>query len=362
MKLLFVARHFPPAVSGGAARPYLLARELLARGHAVTVIAPAPMPGIPVVVVPHRHVDPELDAPRQSGGTRAWLRNWMVPDPDIRWAIAASRATGLSAPDWVITTSPPESSHVAGWLLKRRFGCRWLVDFRDHWFDSPLLPLRREKGMRVGVERWMARRLLRRVDALATTTALIADEVSLLAPAGTPVAVIEHVADAPGAAVTFEEGLVHIVHTGSFALSDPERRLQPVLEGFAANVDARLRLHLVGRLRADEQSLVAASPRIIAHGLVGYEKARAFQAAADILLLVTAPDTPHVPGKLAEYRAAGKPVLAIGGGAWQSVAGIAATNDPREAFQDPIRTVAPPPRSTPGAAADRLLALIQPSV
>ena len=74
MRLVFVARHFPPAVSGGSRRPYLLARELLARGHAVCVIAPAECPGIPVAVVPHRHVDPDLAAPGEPGEEEAERR------------------------------------------------------------------------------------------------------------------------------------------------------------------------------------------------------------------------------------------------------------------------------------------------
>jgi len=361
MRLLIVARHCPPAVSGGAMRPYLFARELIALGHEVRIVAPNVCPGVPTVVVPHHHVDPAIGTGGIENPWRTWARRWMLPDPDIRWALRAARAVEGIALDWVISTSPPESSHVAGWLLKRRFRCRWLADFRDHWFAHPLYSARRQAGLRISVEQILARILMCHVDALIATSSSIAEEAAAIAPAETPVVVIEHSADRPKGTVVFEADAVHIVHTGSFALSDWQRALRPILEGFVACDDDRLRLHLVGRLRNDEKELVANLPnsdRIVVHGVLDSDSARAFQAAADILLLVTAPDTPHVPGKLAEYRATGKPVMAIGGGAWQEAAGIAAFSDAKSAFAN-LQTLSPAKvRLTPVAAADRLLALL----
>jgi len=39
--------------------------------------------------------------------------------------------------DVVITSSPPEAVHFVGIYLKRRFGCRWIADFRDLWSLYP---------------------------------------------------------------------------------------------------------------------------------------------------------------------------------------------------------------------------------
>ena len=336
LKLLYVARHFPPAVSGGAKRPFLFARELAARGYDVRIIAPAALPGFSVFVVPHPHCDPSTDPPSEGRSLRSWLRDWLLPDPDIRWALRAARAVGSFQPDWVITTSPPESSHVTGWLLKRRYGCKWLADFRDHWFEPALYPARRQRPFRTRIERQLARRMLRSADAFSSTTSLIAGEISKLVP-NTAITVFENVADPVAAPAQFEEGLTHIVHTGSFGLSDPTRKLAPILGGFAAAQNPDLRLHLVGRLRADELALIAGSPvsqQIQLHGVVDYDTSRSLQAAADILLLVTSPNTPHVPGKLSEYRAADRPILAIGGGQWQEIAGLQAQSDAHSAFRD----------------------------
>ncbi|MEE2996713.1 MAG: glycosyltransferase [Pseudomonadota bacterium] len=341
-------------------RPYLFARELVALGQDIRIVAPNVCPGIPTIVVPHHHVDPSLTETGSKKSWRTFARLWMLPDPDIRWALNAARSVVDYTPDWIITTSPPESSHVAGWLLKRRFRCRWLVDFRDHWFEATLRLDRSERGLWTRIEKFLAKKLLRRADSIVATTQSIAHEVGELLEAGRET-VIEHAADPVTEAINLEPGLVHIVHTGSFKLSDPQRELRPILEGFIASNDNRLRLHLVGRLQSEEISLVASLPgsnRIQVHGPVDYETARAFQAAADILLLVTAPDTPHIPGKLAEYRTTGKPVLAIGGGAWQKAAGIPAFSDPKFAFEN-LQNLSPATvRLTPDSAAEQLLTLL----
>ncbi len=360
-----LARHFPPAISGGARRPYLLARALAEAGHEVRVIAPAPCDGVAVIPVPHPHVDPDTDTAAGPPSQRDRLRHAvLLPDPDVRWAIRASRARLDIVPDWVLTTSPPESVHVGGWLLARRYRCRWAGDFRDHWFESPLRAERAGSPMRSFAERWLARRLAGRMDAAIAVGRTIAAEVRALGVAG-PVEVIENFALPPERRIPCAPGEIHLIHTGSFTLSDPARRIEPVLEAFAAAANPRVRLHLVGRLTEEEQRMVAACPtagRIDLTGPVGLETAQAWQAAADVLLLVTAPDTPHVPGKLAEYRAAGKPVIAFGGGGWQKAAGLAALGSVAAlaraiaALPDAPPPLEPPP--SPAEAARRLIALL----
>jgi glycosyltransferase involved in cell wall biosynthesis len=65
---------------------------------------------------------------------QSWV---MIPDGYVGWARAAGRAAsrridagGIHA---LWTTSSPESAHVAGRSLKRRYGLPWVADFRDPW-------------------------------------------------------------------------------------------------------------------------------------------------------------------------------------------------------------------------------------
>jgi glycosyltransferase involved in cell wall biosynthesis len=357
-RIVIVARHFPPAVSGGARRPYLLAKALLNAGWDVAVLAPQACPEIPVVPVPHHHVDPPLETPQQPG-LRDRLRSFiLLPDPDVRWAISAARTPLPFIPDWVLTTSPPESAHVAGWIMRRRYRCHWAVELRDHWLMHPLRAERVGSRWRQSLERSLARWLLASADTAVAVTTSIRAELADLAPS-LACNVIGHFADPPpdGRTLGLDPGDVHIVHTGSFVLSDPGRRLEGILAAFeqALAQNPRLRLHLVGRLRQDEIVVVRSSPASSRIGLVGtvpLAEARIWQTAADALLLAAAPATPHIPGKLAEYRAASKPIIVTGGGSWLAEAGLLPPEDLASAMaaarKAPVENAAPEPERTGG--------------
>ncbi len=67
-----------------------------------------------------------------------WIRmNLIVPDARIGWVPFALKASqkelALQKFDAVITTGPPHSSHIVGYFLKKRFGIKWISDFRDPW-------------------------------------------------------------------------------------------------------------------------------------------------------------------------------------------------------------------------------------
>ncbi len=348
MKILILARHFPPTVSGGARRPFLLAKGLIARNAIVRVIAPELPHDIEGLAVPHPAPAQEeaatganSDSRRPSSPISAlkdWLRaNILLPDPDIRWAIRAARATQQLTdfkPDWVVTTSPPESLHIAGLMTARWFGCAWAADFRDNWLVEPLLK-EREGLLRRTAEKTIAKTVLSRADLLFAPEQCMLDEVSSYARA-TPLALIpqpaffpsKNVSDSAPDNVGVGEKIT-VLHTGSFSLSHDKRSIDGALSliSEARAHDARYELVLMGRLTAQEKSRAAAADGVRVRGVVDMEGAWRAQTTAHALLLVSAPDAVSPPGKLAEYRAAGRPIIFIGGGAWrQAVPG--ADQDP----------------------------------
>lgn len=333
-KVLLVTRHFPPLVSGGARRPLAFLRALETAGYDVAVMSPAAPGGVHHLAVPHAY----SEAPHGVGdGVEGAVRlrdHVLVPDADLGWAVRCLQMRLPFRPDVVVTTSPPESVHLVGYALKRRFGCTWLADFRDHWCIAPLSPIRVRFAYRRRLEQRLARWWLGQADCVIAAGEGVADEVFAYAPqAGAGMIRNTDLALEPSGlelAELGDEG-VHIVHTGSFSLSDPGRRLNPVIDALEGSENPSLRLHLVGKLTRSEIARAESSSRaghIAIHGPVPMAQARAFQRAADILLLVAAPGSPHLPGKLTEYRAAGKSILAIGPGPWAAEAGIRVTDDP----------------------------------
>jgi glycosyltransferase involved in cell wall biosynthesis len=350
MRILIIARHFPPAVAGGSRRPYLWARNLMALGCEVFVVAPDKLGDVPGIAVPHPHRDPPISGAPAKRALRDMARTWLRwPDADIAWAKRAAAATQAALPwkpDWVLTTSPPESTHFVGRALARKLGARWAADFRDPWIENALNPDR--KGLRAGVEKQLAKWLVPQADLVISVNRWIADELKRLG-ARKPPLVIQHFAEPPPAPRSLDPDHAHLVYTGSFTLSHPKQDILSVLLPFeeAAKSADRLQLHLMGRLSEAEAARVQASPAraaIVVHGPQAYQDALALQAGADALLITAPPDFEGVPGKIAEYRAAGAPIIPCGEGAWidyadlsrpASVAGAMIRTGKRSAAPDP---------------------------
>jgi len=95
-----------------------------------------------------------------------FLRRWVfLPDDRCGWIpFAVARGFRLIRrlkPDAILTTSYPQSAHVAGLFLKLLTGIPWVADFRDAWtqndeFFRPPTPL--HALLQRALEKWVARR------------------------------------------------------------------------------------------------------------------------------------------------------------------------------------------------------------
>lgn len=327
MRIVLLTRFYPPEVSGGARRPHGLVAGWRADGHQVTVVAPAGADDPHLIAVPHPRF-PASPAPLQerSGGARIadWLRaNLLLPDPEVRWALRAAVAAepAVRDADWIVSTSPPESLHLAARLLARRTGKPWLADLRDLWLERPQLAVRLG-WLRQQVERPLARWILRGAQALTAVSPTLMRELDALGPAGVPRAVIGHFAlPYTGQAQPLPADSFNIVHTGAISLSNPLSEFACLLEDFEQLARRRTdaRLWLAGHLSAHEVSACRASPaadRIEMVGPVDSQRARALQAGADALALVSGRSSHALPGKYAEYITTGLPILVSAPGPW----------------------------------------------
>ena len=70
-------------------------------------------------------------------------RLFFVPDFIVNWVPfafrEASRLVRDEDIDIVLTSSPPESVHLTGFLLKRTMGVKWIADFRDLWSTKSIV-------------------------------------------------------------------------------------------------------------------------------------------------------------------------------------------------------------------------------
>jgi glycosyltransferase involved in cell wall biosynthesis len=352
VRALIVSYYFPPAGGGGVQRVLKLCKHLPAFGWDVDVLAPddpkwvARDPGlaaqIPAGTVVHRAryrgpSDQRSPAEMLAGArglrgvaTRAGLygRQLLLPDPRVVWvpdaARAAVRIVRERSASVVLTTSPPSSAHMVGNLVARRTGVPWVADLRDSWLANPHRRYeRRSVRAKRAVLDAMARRTFARVSALTTVTETIAEEARALSPAQTPTAVISNGCD-------FDEfaGLEHepsdrlrILHAGFFFGVRSPRPFLTALSRFLADrpelrevVEARF----VGGFRdADREwgENLGLGRALRIDGFLPHDQAlRAMKAADALLLLIPRADglgTSVLSGKLFEYLAAERPVLAL---------------------------------------------------
>ena len=338
-RLLLVCYYFPPAAGGGVARALSFARYLPPLGWNVTVLCAdaesAPLSddsrdlrlpdGVEVVRVAMpgmaargRRAAIGGRAGRSSGvyrmvrGAASWV--W-VPDSFAAWVPEAVRVgrelverTRFNA---MLTTSPPDSVHLVGLELGVK---PWVVDFRDPWigltYKRPPTPFHAWR------QRRLRRAVLSRGDLFLATTKTSAD---LLRDASARVEILPNGWDpdvAPPAASPRAHDKLRLVYTGTLWDVPATRTFLEALAAVPSAAGA-IDVELIGPHESDERTLVERLGLTdIVHflGQVPYEESRRRQAEADVLLLLQVHGPGYeaaIPGKLYEYLASGRPILAF---------------------------------------------------
>ncbi|MBI2505752.1 MAG: glycosyltransferase [Candidatus Latescibacteria bacterium] len=350
--LLFIAYHYPPIRSSGTERALHFARRLPEFGYAPVVLTTAAFGGASDTQVQRAWEPLKLYRQLWNREARAgtapsdWrtdpgplrglvrlARRWaLFPDLQITWVpFALQRALQVverDAPAALYSTYPPASAHLLGLLLKRRTGLPWVADFRDAWTTDPLEP--DLPAWRQALERQLEQAVVEAADVVVAATELSAEYlIKRYARAASRVRVITNGFDpeefsgiqaAPPA-----DGLLRLVHTGSFSYSHPQRSPQPLfmaLEALLAEDRAwagRLRLVLAGSLSPAEHlgaAALEAAGMVECLGSLERRQALELQQQAHLLLLVDHPrpwPASNVPGKFYEYLAARRPILALCG-------------------------------------------------
>ena len=374
-RILIVAYHFPPEASIGTHRTLRLVRHLAECGWDVTVLTgtqgtynsgcsidldllqrvPA---GVRVVRAPVlRPIDmlsswakkgttqggraragsmsgagAEPDAVRRPAGWVGRTRQRVdaltrIPDGHAGWllpAITIGLAQALRRwPDVIYSTAPPWTGQLVARALASVMNCAWVADFRDPWARAPWregwLPLARRaaEALETGV--------IRRADAVVFTTRTNLDEYSAFYRGSTASKfhLVRNGCDASefeGAAALQRDQRFTMLHAGSLYGGRKPTALFNALASLRDRgvIDARsFCFRQIGRVALSGFDMAAESSRL---GLDGMVELAAAQPRKDILremvsasclLLLQPGTTVSIPGKLFEYFAAGRPILAI---------------------------------------------------
>jgi glycosyltransferase involved in cell wall biosynthesis len=249
---------------------------------------------------------------------------FLVPDTYIGWVPFASRAASHLCReeqfDLVYSTSPPDSSHLVGRAISRRFGMPWVADFRDPWISlhlrRPPTPLhsslhrRLEGGVmeasRVLVTtRWHGE-LLRRSFPEARIEII---------PNGYDDEDFEGLED-----MERPPGPFTILHCGMLTLG---RSIGPFLDGLSIFLEEHpgsrdeLRVVFLGSRESVNEELASAAGLLDVVSFednVSHAECVRRERSSHVLLLLKHDDDRYrglVPGKLYEYVGARRPLLAV---------------------------------------------------
>jgi len=338
-RVLLVSYYFPPLAGSGVFRPLRLAKSLPGAGWQVSVITVSAQ----ARVLKDETLSAEVPAetrvertfslePRNAllalgklglGGlvrrSQPWLR---FPDDQRGWVPFAVRGAMRlldSAPhDVVVSTSGPTSAHLVAREIHRRSGIPWVADFRDEWTTNPYL--RYPTAWHLRLNRRLERAVLSEADRVVCVSTPWLDNLRALVPQEpeSKFRVLSNGYDADhfpklpvGRADRFR-----IVYTGTFyGHRSPQVFLEAVRrvvgEGRIPRDD--LEVELVGHTAGSEG--LADLPDGVVRVVEQQPHREAVRRLGDaaVLLLVIPPEggAGNHTGKLFNYLAAGRPVLAL---------------------------------------------------
>ena len=361
IRLLLVSYLFPP--NGGIAvqRALSLAKYLPGEGFQVHILKarnaagpaddPALLKQVPPAVKVHEAFTPEIPfhlrqriwkflkrpgrpsasstahAEARPGGWKAiagqLARRILCPEPEILWVPFALRKArrivrehGIQV---VMVTAPPFSAFLVGTALKREFPhVRFISDFRDEWltfylqdFDFQNSPHTRRRAEEI------ERSTVESSDLVVAVTESSLAEIRNRYPEvpSARFACLHNGYDPQVVQRVEHSGKPHdrviVSHIGTvYKTASPQHYLD-ALDGLPEEHRSKFETRFIGRISDDQAALMEnRKSRIQILGFLPQQQALQCVAETDYLLLTMTNDI-SLPGKLFEYLALGKPILAL---------------------------------------------------
>ena len=360
LDLVLFNYYWPPSGGSAVQRWLFLANYLVRNGHNVVVIAPSPEVATyqaldrslvdrvdPRVRVVHTEVTDYFSlykryigkgkVPTNSLGSEAsdslikkiarFVRgNFFLPDPRRGWnkhAIQAGRQVldGLKNPI-LITAGPPHSTHLIGTHFKQKYETTWVADFHDYWTELFILPQFYRTALAHQLDSYYERNVLKQTDLVLTHCMSSKRIQQKKLQSGHDKLLVHTMGFNPDLVLrentAREQDHFTITYSGVIAENyQPDVFFEACRSLLNQAPKAPLLLRFVGTVSPYIQGLVEQyelGAYFESTGYVSHQRAVDFLRQSTLLLLVN-PHVPSekriVPGKLYEYLAVRKPILAI---------------------------------------------------
>ncbi|MCH2488916.1 MAG: glycosyltransferase family 4 protein [Flavobacteriales bacterium] len=249
--------------------------------------------------------------------------NFFIPDARIGWVKPSvsflKDYLNNEAVDVVITTGPPHSLHLIGLQLKQHLGIKWLADFRDPWTTIHYHKSLQLTGASERKHKELEKKVLNTADRITVTSPRTKEEFEQITKS--PISVITNGYEEVVIGEVALDTSFSLAHIGSLLSERNPKILWEVLAELASessDFSQDLEIVLVGAVSESIHDTISdyglqSNCKVV--GYVSHAEALQFQHRSQLLLLIEM-DRPEtraiIPGKLFEYMAAKRPIIAIG--------------------------------------------------
>jgi glycosyltransferase involved in cell wall biosynthesis len=251
--------------------------------------------------------------------------NFFIPDARRGWnkyvLIKGAEIIRKYDINTIITTGPPHSTHLAGLKLKKKLDVKWIADFRDPWTDIYYYPDMLHTGVAKKIDRKNEKNVLEGADVVIancnSNLRLLISKVD-----GAEIkkfTVLTNGFDPADFDFTLPPALEFII-TYSGTMSDqykPQVFFRAFTRLIKKNPDIKFKFRLAGNISSSAERQIMEygfSSNFEYPGYVSHSRLAGFLKSSSALLYIfpEAPSDKGVAGKLFEYLAVCRPIIAIG--------------------------------------------------
>ena len=249
--------------------------------------------------------------------------NFFIPDARVKWVKPSvdflSKYIAENEIETVITTGPPHSLHLIGMQLKRDLGVKWLADFRDPWTTIGYHKHLRLSSASVRKHKQYELEVLQNADEIVTTSFTTSKEFQNTV--NKDIKTITNGFDDQDLVSVKLDTKFSFSHIGSLLSErNPEVLWRVLKELIKENDDFKqaFQLNLIGIVSDNVLESIKNHQLNDYLNLIGYvthKEAIKYQKKSQVLLLIeiNSDDTKCIiPGKLFEYMASERPIIALG--------------------------------------------------
>ena len=256
-----------------------------------------------------------------------WVRgNVFIPDPKIYWVRPSVKVLLKKILEedihHIITTGPPHSMHLIGLGLKKAMpNLKWIADFRDPWSELDLLNEFQLNNSSMKKHKDLEREVLQTADVTLTVSETWVKDLKRLG--GNRVELITNGYDADDFELKPKTNDKFII--GHYGLLNHLRNPKNLWKSLNSLCDEntefnnKLEIHLSGNIDgevlAEIESYSCLKAKVKQLGYLSHAQVLEQYNQADVLLLLlfnSKSGIGNYPGKIFEYFAAQKPILAFG--------------------------------------------------